>query len=452
MKMEKLFGTDGIRGVANIFPMTPEMVLNVGKATAHVFKEKCGKKKPNFVIGKDTRLSGYMIENALTSGILSVGADVLLVGSMPTPAIAYLTKSLNADAGIVLSASHNPAEDNGIKIFNADGYKLSDEVENEIEKYVLTEDVKTEHIRGNLIGKACRVDDAKEKYIEFVKASVKSINLKGLKIVLDCANGAAYDSAPHVFRELGAEVVVLNDRPDGLNINLDCGALHPEEMMEIVKREKADIGIALDGDADRVIVCDEKGKNVDGDHIIAICAIYMKEKGTLKGKGVVVTIMTNKGFDIAMDKENINVVKTKVGDRHVIDEMKKKEYVLGGEQSGHIIFSDYATTGDGMISALQLLKVMKEKGEKLSKLAECMKSLPQVLINIDVKKKKDVDKLEAKESIKKAERSLGKKGRVLVRYSGTQSLCRVMIEGESKREIGEMAENIANAIKKEIGV
>ena len=452
MKMEKLFGTDGIRGVANIFPMTPEMVLNVGKATAHVFKEKCGKKKPKFVIGKDTRLSGYMIENALTSGILSVGADVLLVGSMPTPAIAYLTKSLNADAGIVLSASHNPAEDNGIKIFNADGYKLSDDVENEIEKYVLTEDVKTEHIRGDLIGKACRVDDAKEKYIEFVKASVKSINLKGLKIVLDCANGAAYDSAPHVFRELGAEVVVLNDRPDGLNINLDCGALHPEEMMEIVKREKADIGIALDGDADRVIVCDEKGKNVDGDHIIAICAIYMKEKGTLKGNGVVVTIMTNKGFDIAMDKENINVVKTKVGDRYVIDEMKKKGYVLGGEQSGHIIFSDYATTGDGLISALQLLKVMKEKGEKLSKLAECMKSLPQVLINIDVKKKKDIDKLEAKESIKKAEKSLGKKGRVLVRYSGTQSLCRVMIEGESKREIGQMAENIANAIKKEIGV
>jgi phosphoglucosamine mutase len=450
--MKKLFGTDGIRGVANIFPMTPEMVLNVGKATAHVFKEKCGKKKPSFVIGKDTRLSGYMIENALTSGILSVGADVLLVGSMPTPAIAYLTKSLNADAGIVLSASHNPAEDNGIKIFSADGYKLPDDVENEIEKYVLTEDVKTEHIRGGLIGKVCRIDDAKEKYIEFVKASAKSINLKGLKIVLDCANGAAYDSAPHVFRGLGAEVVVLNDRPDGLNINLDCGAMYPEEMMEIVKREKADIGIALDGDADRVIVCDEKGKNVDGDHIIAICVIYMKEKGTLKGNGVVVTIMTNKGFDIAMDKENINVVKTKVGDRYVIDEMKKKGYILGGEQSGHIIFSDYATTGDGLISALQLLKVMKEKGEKLSKLAGCMKLLPQVLINVEVKKKEDIDNLKAKKNIQDAEEKLGKKGRVLVRYSGTQNLCRVMIEGENEEEIGEMADDIANAIKKEIGV
>ncbi len=450
--MEKLFGTDGIRGVANIFPMTPEMVLSVGKATAHVFKEKCGKKKPNFVIGKDTRLSGYMIENALTSGILSVGADVLLVGPIPTPAIAHLTKSLNADAGIVLSASHNPAEDNGIKIFSADGYKLPDDVEDEIEKYVLTENVKTEHIRGDLIGKVCRVVDAKGKYIEFVKASVKSMSIKGLKLVLDCANGAAYDTAPHIFRELGAEVIVLNDRPDGLNINLNCGALHPEKMMETVKKEKADIGIALDGDADRVIVCDEKGKNVDGDHIIAICAIYMKEKGTLNKSGVVVTIMTNKGLDIAMDKENINVVKTKVGDRYVIDEMKKKEYVLGGEQSGHIIFSNYATTGDGLISALQLLKVMKEKGEKLSKLAECMRSLPQVLTNIEVKKKKDIDRLEAKKNIRDAEGKLGKKGRVFVRYSGTQNLCRVMIEGENKKEIEKMANDIAKAIKKEIGV
>ncbi len=450
--MEKLFGTDGIRGVANIFPMTPEMVLSVGKATAHVFKEKCGKKKPNFVIGKDTRLSGYMIENALTSGILSVGADVLLVGPIPTPAIAHLTKSLNADAGIVLSASHNPAEDNGIKIFSADGYKLPDDVEDEIEKYVLTENVKTEHIRGDLIGKACRVEDAKGRYIKFVIASIKSMNLKGLKLVLDCANGAAYDTAPHIFRELGAEVIVLNDRPDGLNINLNCGALHPEKMMETVKKEKADIGIALDGDADRVIVCDEKGKNVDGDHIIAICAIYMKEKGTLNKSGVVVTIMTNKGFDIAMDEENINVVKTKVGDRYVIDEMKKKGYVLGGEQSGHIIFLNYATTGDGLISALQLLRVMKEKGEKLSKLAECMKSLPQVLINIEVKKKKDIDNLEAKKNIKDAEKKLGKKGRVLVRYSGTQNLCRVMIEGENEKEIGKMSNDIAKAIKKEIGV
>ena len=449
--MGKLFGTDGIRGVANIFPMTPEMVLSIGKATAHVFKEKCGKEKPKFVIGKDTRLSGYMIENALASGIVSVGADVLLVGPMPTPAIAYLTKSLNADAGIVLSASHNPAEDNGIKIFSENGHKLSDNVEDEIEKYVLSGKIKTEHIKGDLIGKAHRVDDAKERYIEFVKASVESMSMKGLRVILDCANGAAYNTAPHILSELGAEVVVLNDRPDGLNINLDCGALHPEKMMEVVKEENAHIGIALDGDADRVIVCDEKGRSVDGDHIIAICAINMKEKGALRKNSVVVTIMANKGFDIAMAKERIKVVKTKVGDRYVVDEMRKKGYVLGGEQSGHIIFSNYTTTGDGMISALQLLRIMKERREKLSKLAECMTSLPQVLVNVDVKEKKDISKLKVNKNIKDAESKLGEKGRVLVRYSGTQNLCRIMIEGENKREIQKIADDIAKTMKKELG-
>ncbi len=449
--MGKLFGTDGIRGVANVYPMTPEVVLNVGKAVAHVFKEKCGKEKPEFVIGKDTRLSGYMLENALASGIASVGADVLLVGPMPTPAIAHLTKSLNADAGIVLSASHNPAEDNGIKIFSEDGYKLSDIVENEIEKYVLSEEVKTEHVKGDLIGKAYRIEDAKGRYIEFVKASVKSMSLKGLKIVLDCANGAAYNTAPYIFSELGAEVIALNDKPDGLNINLDCGALHPEKMMEVVKKQKADIGVALDGDADRVIVCDEKGQNIDGDHIIAICAIEMKENGTLKKNHVVVTIMANKGFDIAMEKKNIKVVKTKVGDRYVVDEMRKKGYVLGGEQSGHIIFSNYTTTGDGIISALQLLKVIKERREKLSKLAACMTPLPQVLVNVEVKEKKDISRLKVNKNIKSAELKLGGKGRVLVRYSGTQNLCRIMIEGEDKREIRKMANDIAKDMKKEIG-
>lgn len=449
--MGKLFGTDGIRGVANIFPMTPEMVLNVGKAVAHVFKEKSGKTKPKFVIGKDTRLSGYMLENAITSGILSVGADVLLVGSMPTPAIAHLTKSLNADAGIVLSASHNPAEDNGIKIFSEHGYKLSDNVEDEIEKYILSEGVKTEHVKGDLIGKAHRIDDAKGRYIEFAKASVKSMNLKGLKIVLDCANGAAYNTAPHILNELGAEVIVLNSKPDGLNINLDCGALHPEKMMEIVKKEKANIGIALDGDADRVIVCDEKGQNVDGDHIIAICAVHMKENGTLKRNCVVVTIMSNKGFDIAMENRGIKVVKTNIGDRHVIDEMRKKGYVLGGEQSGHIIFSNYTTTGDGIVSALQLLKVIKESKKKLSALAGCMKALPQVLVNVNVKDKKDINRLKVNKNIKNAESQLGNRGRVLVRYSGTQNLCRIMIEGENKREIQNMANDIAKTLKKENG-
>ena len=449
--MGKLFGTDGIRGVANVYPMTPEVVLNVGKAVAYVFKEKCGKEKPKFVIGKDTRLSGYMLENALISGIVSVGADVLLVGPMPTPAIAHLTKSLNADAGIVLSASHNPAEDNGIKIFSEDGYKLPDNAEDEIEKHVLSETVKTEHVKGGLIGKVHRIDDARGRYIEFAKASVNSMSLKGLKIVLDCANGAAYNTAPHILSELGAEVIALNDKPDGLNINLDCGALHPEKMMEVVKEEKADIGVALDGDADRVIVCDEKGRSVDGDHIIAICAIDMKKNGALKKNHVVVTIMANKGFDIAMERERIKVVKTKVGDRYVVDEMRKKGYVLGGEQSGHIIFANYTTTGDGIISALQLLKVIKERREKLSKLAESMKSLPQVLVNVEVKEKKDISRLKVNKNIKSAELKLGGKGRVLVRYSGTQNLCRIMIEGENKREIQKMANDIAKVMKKEIG-
>ncbi|OQZ02081.1 MAG: phosphoglucosamine mutase [Candidatus Brocadia sp. UTAMX1] len=450
--MEKLFGTDGIRGTANRFPMTPELVVSIGKATALIVRGKSGKNRPKVVIGRDTRLSGCMIENALTSGILSAGADVLLVGYMPTPAIAHITKSLNADAGMVISASHNPAADNGIKIFGGDGYKLSDEGEEEIEKYILTEEVKTEHITGDFIGTAYSISDAKGRYIEFAKASVKGLSLQGLKVVLDCANGAAYDTAPHILRELGAEVVVLNDKPDGLNINLNCGALHPETMMGVVKQEKADIGIALDGDADRVIVCDEKGNNVDGDHIIAICAIHLKEKNLLKKNCVVTTIMTNKGFDIAMDEKGIRVVKTKVGDRYVINEMRKKGYVLGGEQSGHIIFSNYTTTGDGIISALQLLGVMKGKGEKLSKLKECMKSLPQVLVNVNVKEKKDIDNLEVKKDIRKAEEKLGEKGRVLVRFSGTENLCRIMVEGENKKEISKMANEIAQGIKKEIGV
>ncbi len=450
--MGKLFGTDGIRGVANTFPMTPEVVMNIGKATVHVFKEKYGKTRQKLVIGRDTRLSGGMIENALASGILSAGADVFLVGHMPTPAIAHLTKSLNTDAGMVISASHNPAADNGIKIFGSDGYKLSDDVEEEIEKYIIKETVSTEQITGNLIGSVYSVDDAKGRNIEFAKASVKGLSFQGLKIVLDCANGAAYHIAPQIFRELGAEVIVLNDRPDGLNINLNCGALHPEIMMEVVKKEKADIGIALDGDADRVIVCDEKGNNVDGDHIIAICAIYLKEKGALKKNCVVATIMTNKGFDIAMNKRNIRVVKTKVGDRYVIDEMRKKGYILGGEQSGHIIFSEYTTTGDGIISALQLLRIIKEKGERLSTLATCMESLPQVFVNVKVKEKKDIGSLEAKKHIMKAEEKLGEKGRVLVRYSGTENLCRVMIEGENRKEIQKMANEIAQSIKKEIGV
>ncbi|MCF6150565.1 MAG: phosphoglucosamine mutase [Candidatus Kuenenia sp.] len=447
-----LFGTDGIRGVANMPPMTPEMALNIGKAAACYFKEKCGEKRSKIVIGKDTRLSGYMLENALNAGIVSAGVDVLPVGILPTPAIAHLTKSLNADAGIVLSASHNPAEDNGIKIFNGEGFKLSDEVEEEIEEYILRKRIETSHIKGDSIGKAHYVDEVKGRYIEFAKASVRNMSLRGIKIVLDCANGAAYNTAPYMFGELGAEVIVLNDKPDGMNINFECGALHPEKMMEVVKSEKADVGIALDGDADRVIVCDENGRNVDGDHIIAICALYLKENALLEKNSVVTTIMTNKGFDIAMRKKGITVIKSNVGDKYVIDEMKKTGCVLGGEQSGHIIFSQYTTTGDGIVSALQLLRVMKEKGETLSSLASCMKALPQIIVNVGVKEKRDVNVLNAKKQIEEAEKALGNMGRVLVRYSGTQNLCRVMIEGEDKNEIKKLANTIAAAIKEEIGI
>lgn len=453
--MGKLFGTDGMRGTANVFPMTPEMSLRVGKAVAHVFRNssKGMRSKPKFVIGKDTRISGYMLENALTSGLVSMGADVVLVGPMPTPAIAHLTKSLNANAGIVISASHNPAEDNGIKIFSGDGFKLPDNVEEEIEKYLLDEDISAEHIKAEMIGKATRVNDARGRYIEFSKNSIDNMSLSNIKVVLDCANGAAYSVAPSIFEELGAEVFVLNNTPDGLNINKDCGALHPEKMQETVKVHKADIGIALDGDADRVIVCDENGNNVDGDCIIAISAINLKQKGMLKNNTVVTTVMANKGFEAAMKEHNIKVVSTKVGDRYVIEEMRKNNYNLGGEQSGHIIFLDEITTGDGIISGLQILRIMKETGKSLSELAKCMKTFPQTLINVAVKKMPEIETLKnVSTKIKDTEKKLGNTGRVLVRYSGTQNICRVMVEGKNIKEIQKYAKLIADAIKKETGV
>lgn len=453
--MGKLFGTDGMRGTANVFPMTPEMSLRVGKAVAHVFRtsSKGKRSKPKFVIGKDTRISGYMLENALTSGLVSMGADVVLVGPMPTPAIAHLTKSLNANAGIVISASHNPAEDNGIKIFSGDGFKLPDDVEEEIEKYLLDEDISAEHIKAEMIGKATRVNDARGRYIEFSKNSIDNMSLSNIKVVLDCANGAAYSVAPSIFEELGAEVFVLNNTPDGLNINKDCGALHPEKMQEAVKVHKADIGIALDGDADRVIVCDENGNNVDGDCIIAISAINLKQKGMLKNNTVVTTVMANKGFEAAMKEHNIKVVSTKVGDRYVIEEMRRNNYNLGGEQSGHIIFLDEITTGDGIISGLQILRIMKETGKSLSELTKCMKTFPQTLINVAVKKKPEIETLKnVSAKIKDTEKKLGDTGRVLVRYSGTQHICRVMVEGKNKKEIEKYAKLIADAIKKETGV
>ena len=450
--MGKLFGTDGIRGIANVYPITPEMVLRLGKAIAHYFRNKKGNGKTKIVIGKDTRLSGYMLESALTSGICSMGADVLLVGPMPTPAIAHLTQSLNADAGIVLSASHNPASDNGIKIFSRDGFKLADEAEKEIEKLVLSEEIKSDNVRGDMIGKAFRIDDARGRYIAFAKSTIKSNSLEGLKIVLDCANGAGYALASVIFRELGADVFAFNDKPDGLNINFQCGALFPEIIQKKVKEKKADIGIALDGDADRAIVCDEKGKLVDGDFILAICGNYLKEKGKLKQDTIVATVMSNVGFGMAMKDRHINVIKTKVGDRHVVEEMRKGKYNLGGEQSGHIVFLDYSTTGDGIITGLQLMNIMKKTGKKLSELAGIMKQFPQILLNLEVKEKKELEKMQnVMNKINEVEKKLGGQGRVLVRYSGTQNICRVMVEGQDEKEIEKMASDIINEIKKEIG-
>ena len=444
--MRKLFGTDGVRGKANIYPITPEMALKLGKAAAKVLlgsKEKNGK-KPLILIGKDTRISGYMLEYALTAGITSMGADVLLVGPMPTPAISHLTKSFAADFGIMISASHNPYYDNGIKFFDNNGFKLSDEIEEQIEKIVLEEKFENGHISGELIGRAKRIDDAKGRYVEFAKASINNNSLKGIKIVLDCANGASYDVTPHIFRELGAEVVVINNAPDGLNINLNCGSLYPEQLKQRVKQEKADIGIALDGDADRVIFVDEKGNEVDGDQIMSVCSLDLFSQNKLRNKTLVATVMSNIGLDIAMKKIGIKVVRTDVGDRNVIDEMRKRNYNFGGEQSGHLIFLDYTTTGDGTIAALQVLNILKKSNKKLSQLATLMEKIPQYILNVEVKEK--IPRVRNK--IKEIEKKLKHKGRILVRYSGTQNLARIMIEGPNMEEIKKYAQALENEIKK----
>ncbi|MFH1257001.1 MAG: phosphoglucosamine mutase [Candidatus Diapherotrites archaeon] len=446
--MKKFFGTDGIRGRANVYPMTPEVALKLGKAIAIVLKRE-KKKNAKIVIGKDTRLSGYMFETALTSGLVSIGADVLLLGPMPTPAIAHLTRSFDACAGIVISASHNPAEDNGIKIFDSDGFKLDDRTEREIEALLESDAIPA---NGAQIGKAFRIDDAKGRYIEFVKSSIENQGLEGLKLVVDCANGAAYDIAKWVFKELGAEVIALNLSPDGLNINKNSGALHPEVISAAVKKFHADAGIALDGDADRLIVCDEKGNVLDGDRLMALFAFDLLSKGKLKGKKVVATVMSNYGFELALKKKGIRLLRTAVGDIPVIQEMRKSGAVLGGEQSGHIIFSEFSTAGDGIISALQLLRILKKSGKKLSDLSNVFSPVPQLLGNVKVREKIPFEKMHSvKAKISKAEKKLKGKGRLLVRYSGTENLARVMVEGKNKKQINALMHDILNEIKKEIG-
>jgi phosphoglucosamine mutase len=449
--MGKLFGTDGVRGVANEYPMTAEMALNIGRATAHLFKRKGH--APKILIGKDTRLSGYMFENALVSGICSMGVDAIMVGVIPTPGIAFLTSSMRVDAGIVISASHNPFQDNGIKIFSDDGFKLPDEKELAIEAMIFANNMQKLHPSPSELGKAYRMDDARGRYIVFLKHSFpREFTLEGTKVVLDCANGATYRVAPDTFFELGAEVTTLFDDPDGKNINVKCGSQHPETLSAEVLKKGADVGFAFDGDGDRLIAVDEKGAVLTGDQIIAVCANVMKKEGSLTNNLVVRTVMSNIGLSVALKNMQIDSVMTKVGDRYVLEEMQAKGGAIGGEESGHIIFLQHHTTGDGILTALQVLSAMKKEGKPLSTLAKIMQVFPQSLINVDTKSRPEISTVpEIVSAIKAVEKKLGDKGRVLVRYSGTQNMCRVMVEGPTKEETIEYCKQIADVVRAKLG-
>ena len=449
--MRKLFGTDGIRGVANVHPMTTEIAMQVGRGIAFLLKNN--KYGHRIVIGKDTRLSGYMIENALAAGICSMGVDVLLVGPLPTPGIAFITTSMRADAGVVISASHNPFQDNGIKIFSRDGFKLPDQQEKLIEDLIFSQQLEVLRPVADEIGKAQRIDDARGRYIVFLKNTFpKQFTLEGFHIVLDCANGATYGVAPHVFEELGAKVTALGVSPNGKNINDECGALCPRLMANKVRELGADIGIALDGDGDRLIVADEKGAIVDGDHLMTICAADLMTRRKLKKKTLVATVMSNIGLSIALKEMGIRHIISQVGDRYVLEQMMTNGSVLGGEDSGHMIFLAHHTTGDGILTALKLIEAMLFESKTLSVLGDRMKVFPQALINVPVKEKADIESIpEILNAIRSAEADLGEKGRVLVRYSGTQPLCRVMVEGPANQETRAHCERIAATVQKMLG-
>lgn len=450
--VKKLFGTDGVRGIANVEPMTAETALQLGRAVAYIFKND-KPRRHQIIIGKDTRLSCYMFENALTAGICSMGVDALLIGPLPTPGIAFITRSMRADAGAVISASHNPFQDNGIKFFCREGFKLPDDVEERIEAAIASGEINEVRPIAHDVGRAFRIDDARGRYIVFLKNSFPDDqSLEELRIVLDCANGAAYRVAPTVMRELGAEVLVTGKEPNGENINLNCGALHPSNVCAKVKKYRADIGIALDGDGDRAILSDENGNEVDGDVVMAICAQDMMERGVLKNNTLVATVMSNLGLEIAIRKMGATLVRSDVGDRYVVEEMRKLDANLGGEQSGHIIFLDHNTTGDGIITALQVMAIMTRKQKSLSELAKVMKRMPQVLKNVRVKEKRefsDIPEIESK--IRDAEEKLGDAGRIFVRYSGTEPLARVMVEGTDEGDIRVHAFEVADAIRRMLG-
>ncbi|WP_227764530.1 phosphoglucosamine mutase [Zhaonella formicivorans] len=442
--MGVLFGTDGVRGVANK-ELTPELAFKLGRAAANQLAKDS--KEATIAIGKDTRISGDMLEAALTAGILSAGVNVYRLGVLPTPGIAYLTKKLGATAGAVISASHNPVADNGIKFFDSRGYKLPDEVEEQIEGMVLAEEDTAPRPTGTEVGRIIEVDNAVEIYADFAKSTFQG-SLAGLKIVVDCANGASYRVTPMVLRALGAEVICLHNNPDGTNINLNSGSTHPESLMEAVVMHKAHLGLAHDGDADRVLAVDEKGNLVDGDQIMVICGLRLKEKGLLKNNTVVVTVMSNLGLHQALKKAGIAVKQVKVGDRYVLEEMVRSGASLGGEQSGHIIFLDHNTTGDGLMTALQLLLAAVESGQPLSALAARMKRFPQVLVNVRVQDKKQAMENPAfLKAIEEAEATLGEEGRILVRPSGTEPLIRIMAEGPEQGQLEEIAERLASIIR-----
>ena len=444
--MSRMFGTDGVRGVANE-ELTPLLAMQLGQAGAYVLTRE-NKHKPTIMVGCDTRMSGDMLANALMAGICSVGANAIYVGVMPTPAIAYLTRKHKVDAGVVISASHNPMEFNGIKFFNGDGYKLSDALEDEIEELIRNNMKDVVLPIGSGVGRIDYRFDLRDEYVEFMKKCVP-VDLKGMKIVIDCAEGASYYTSVKTLKDLGADLVAIHTKPDGTNINANCGSTHMEELQARVVYEKADVGLAFDGDADRMLAVDEKGNLVDGDQLMAICGCHMKKKGILKKNTIVVTVMTNLGFSLMGEREGIHVEKTKVGDRYVLENMLENGYNIGGEQSGHIIFLDDNTTGDGLLSGLHLLQVMKETGRKLSELAEVMEILPQALVNAKVpnhKKEKFMEYTEIAEAIKALEDKFNGEGRVLIRPSGTEPLVRVMIEGKNQSEIEEEAQKLAELI------
>jgi phosphoglucosamine mutase len=455
----KLFGTDGVRGVANVEPVTAETALKLGRAAAHIFSQDGGAYgrrdgiRPRIVLGKDTRLSGYMLENAMVAGITSLGVDVLLIGPLPTPGVAYITRSLRADAGIVLSASHNPYEDNGIKFFRHDGYKLADAVEHRIESLVFSGEIESIRPIAGKIGRAKRIDDALGRYVEHAKRSFpKDMTLESLKVAVDCANGAAYKSTPCILRELGAEVVVAHNTPNGTNINAGCGSTHPESIQQLVRESGSQVGITHDGDADRVLLCDENGEIVDGDEILAIASIEALRDGTLAHHTLVATVMSNFGLDEAIEAAGGRVVRTKVGDRYVIEEMMRGGYSIGGEQSGHMIFREFSTTGDGIVSALQILRIMVATGRPLSELRRCLQKYPQAQRNLQVSRKPPIEELgDVPSLIAAAESELAGKGRVLLRYSGTEPKIRLLIEGRDEAHINAHADRIAQSLATQIG-